>query len=84
MKALGEHLTGTLAENLEKISMIYLVSTKISGLIILTETHVEMQINYVKGKESMVLWWVRTTHIGVYLYATVRACGKTKQNGNTK
>ena len=84
MKALGEHLTNDLAEDLEKIPTIYFVSTEISGLMISTETYFGTQANYVKGKGSMFLWWMHTTHSREYLYLTARAYGRTRQDGDTE
>ena len=64
VKVLGAHLTDTLAEDLENIPTIYRVSTEISALMISTEKYFGTQANYVKGKGSMFLWWMRTTHPG--------------------
>ena len=84
VKALSEHLNGALSEDLEKIPTIYRVSTEISALMIATEKYFGIQANYIKGKGSMFLWWLRTYHPGVYLYATMRACGGTRQDGDTE
>ena len=84
VQVLSKHLTDVLLEDLEQIPTIYRVSTDISSLLIATEKYFGIQANYIKGKGSMFLWWLRTYHPGVYLYATMRACGGTRQDGDTK
>ena len=82
--ALSEHLNDVLAEDLEKIPSMCRISTEISALMISTEKYFGTQANCVKGKGSMFLWWMRTTHSGEYLYPIARACGGTRQDGDTK
>ena len=84
VKVLSGHLTDVLSEDLEQIPTMYRVTIDISSLMIATEKYFGTQANYVKGKGSIVLWWIRTYHPGVYLYATVRACGGTRQDGDTE
>ena len=48
VKALSEHLSGILAEDLEKIPALYRVNTDISGLMIAMEKYFGLQANYVK------------------------------------
>ena len=81
---MSRHLAGVLSEDLEQIPTMYRVTMEASSLMIATEKYFGIQANYVKGKGSMFLWWIRTYHSGVYLYATARACGGTRQDGDTE
>ena len=48
MKALSEHLSSVLVEDLENIPAMYRVNTDISGLMIAMEKYSGTQANYVK------------------------------------
>ena len=50
--ALSEHLSGILAEDLEKIPALYRVNTNISGLMIAMEKYFGLQANYVKVRND--------------------------------
>ena len=77
---LREWLRDVLSDDLSEIHYSIRVTTDVVMVLRAVEKYFGGTANYLKGKGSMFLDWMRRYHPGAYLYSIVRACGGTRQD----
>ena len=80
IKKIGAHLDELLEENLEEIHYSLRVTTEIANSLCAIEKYFCGTANYVKGKGSVFMYYMRRYHPTAYLYPGSRACGGLLQD----
>jgi hypothetical protein len=63
-----------------KINQSLRVTADVGNILWAVEKYFGKMANYVKGKESMFLDWMRCYHPTLYLYLVARAYGRSRQD----
>ncbi len=80
IKHMSTWLEMRLAEDLQKISKVYRVSTNINNLLQCIEREVAKNTNYAKGHSAFFDHYMKVFYPGVYLFPVARALGGTQQD----